>query len=631
MSKPLDLITIGRSSVDLYGAQIGGRLEDMRSFDKYIGGSPTNIACGTARLGLKSAVITAVGDEHMGRFIREELVREGVNIRGVKTDPDRLTALVLLGIRDKEQFPLIFYRENCADMGLNVEDIDPDFIQQARAVVATGTHLSHPQVEAATLKALTIAREAGLKTALDIDYRPNLWGVAGHGDGESRFVESQKVTEKLQSTLHLFQLIVGTEEEFHIAGGSTDTISALKAVRAVTAATLVCKRGAAGAVVFEEEIGDSFDEGQTGPGFAIEVFNVLGAGDGFMSGLLKGWLDGENWPTALKYANACGAFAVSRHGCTPAYPSWEELQFFFDYQIKRPDLRNDVLLEQVHWATNRHLDWAELKVFAFDHRSQMEEMQGATAEKIGEFKRLCLQAALQVAGDKKGFGILCDSRLGQEALFTAADTGLWVGRPAEWPGSRPLEIEPDLGADFGRLSEWPRDQVVKVLCFCHPDDDHGLWKQQIQTVKRLFEACRRNQLEFLLEVIPSKAGEIDDMTTALVIQRFYDESIFPDWWKLEPLLTVAAWRNVIDAIERNDAHTRGIVILGLGESEEKLAQSFSIAATYPLVKGFAVGRTIFADVAQQWFLGAKTDAKAIDEMAKNYQKLCGIWDKAKKA
>ena len=402
-------------------------------------------------------------------------------------------------------------------------------------------------------------------------------------------------------------------------------------MRAVTAATLVCKRGAAGAVVFEEEIGDSFDEGQTGPGFAIEVFNVLGAGDGFMSGLLKGWLDGENWPTALKYANACGAFAVSRHGCTPAYPSWEELQFFFDYQIKRPDLRNDVLLEQVHWATNRHLDWAELKVFAFDHRSQMEEMQGATVEKIGEFKRLCLQAALQVAGDKKGFGILCDSRLGQEALFTAADTGLWVGRPAEWPGSRPLEVEPDLGVDFGRLSEWPRDQVVKVLCFCHPDDDHGLWKRQIQTVKRLFEACRRNQLEFLLEVIPSKAGETDDMTTALVIQRFYDESIFPDWWKLEPLLTAAAWRHVIDAIERNDAHTRGIVILGLGESEEKLAQSFSIAATYPLVKGFAVGRTIFADVAQQWFLGTKTDAEAIDEMAKNYQKLCGIWDKAKKA
>ena len=141
--RALDLITIGRSSVDLYGAQIGGRLEDMRSFEKYIGGSPTNIACGTARLGLRSAVITAVGDEHMGRFIVEQLQREGVDVRGVKTDPERLTALVLLGIRDENQFPLIFYRENCADMGLTEDDIDPAFIAEARAVVATGTHLAN--------------------------------------------------------------------------------------------------------------------------------------------------------------------------------------------------------------------------------------------------------------------------------------------------------------------------------------------------------------------------------------------------------------------------------------------------------------------------------------------------------
>lgn len=631
MSETLDLISIGRSSVDLYGAQVGGRLEDMRSFDKYIGGSPTNIACGTARLGLKSAVITAVGDEHMGRFIREELIREGVDVRGVKTDPERLTALVLLGIRDTEQFPLIFYRENCADMGLTVEDVDPDFIRQARAVVATGTHLSHSQVEAATLKALTIAREAKLKTALDIDYRPNLWGVAGHGDGESRFVVSQKVTEKLQSTLHLFDLIVGTEEEFHIAGGSTDTITALHAVRAVTAATLVCKRGAQGAVVFENKIGGSLEEGQASLGVAIEVFNVLGAGDGFMSGLLKGWLDGEDWSTALKYANASGALAVSRHGCTPAYPSWEELQFFFDYQIKRPDLRNDALLEQVHWATNRHLDWPELKIFAFDHRSQMEKMEGATVERIGKFKTLCLQAAKQVAAGRVGFGILCDSRLGQDALFQTADTDLWVGRPAEWPGSRPLEVEPELGTDFGGLAEWPRDQVVKVLCFCHPDDGDNLWQGQIQTVRGLFKACRRNRLEFLLELIPSKAGPVDENTTASVIQRFYDEGIFPDWWKLEPLLSATAWQKTIDAIERNDGHTRGIVVLGLGESEDMLEESFRVAAKYPLVKGFAVGRTIFADVAQQWFLGKKTDSRAIKEIEKNYGKLCRIWDKARKA
>ncbi|NRG16254.1 5-dehydro-2-deoxygluconokinase [Rhizobiales bacterium] len=629
MPKTLDLITIGRSSVDLYGAQIGGRLEDMGSFDKYIGGSPTNIACGTARLGLKSAVITAVGDENMGRFIREQLEREGVDTRGVKTDPERLTALVLLGIRDQEQFPLIFYRENCADMGLTVDDIDPDFIREARAVVATGTHLSHPRVEAATIKALEIAREAGMKTALDIDYRPNLWGVAGHGEGESRFVASERVTSKLQSTLHLFDLIVGTEEEFHIAGGTTDTVAALRAVRAVSKATLVCKRGPLGAVAFAGEVADTLNEGESGPGFPIEVFNVLGAGDGFMSGLLKGWLDGEDWPTALKYANACGAFAVSRHGCTPAYPSWEEMQFFFRRGIIRPDLRNDVELEQIHWATNRKGDWSTMRVFAFDHRLQMEEMDGATNEKIGRFKELCLKAALGVQGGAAGYGILCDGRLGRDALYKAAGTGLWIGRPVEWPGSRPLALEPQIGPDYGRLREWPRNQVVKCLCFCHPDDDEGMWQAQEQTVLRIFHAARRNDLEFLLEVIPSKCGPVDDDTSAMVIQRFYDLGVYPDWWKLEPFKTEAAWQQAVDAIERNDPHTRGIVVLGLDAPEDELAASFALAAGQPLVKGFAVGRTIFGQAARDWMAGMITDEEAVRMMADNYTRLCRIWDEAR--
>ena len=627
--KTLDVITIGRSSVDLYGDQIGGRLEDMGSFSKYIGGSPTNIACGTARLGLKSAVVTGVGDEHMGRFIIEQLAREGVNTDGVKVDPDRLTALVLLGIRDQERFPLIFYRSDCADMGLTEDDIDDSFIRSARAVVATGTHLSHPKVEAATLKALKIAREAGLQTALDIDYRPNLWGVAGHGEGESRFVESAAVTAKLQESLHYFDLIVGTEEEFHIAGGSTDTIQALRAVRKVSGATLVCKRGPMGASAFVGDIPDSLDEGQTGPGFPIEVFNVLGAGDGFMSGLLKGWLDGEDWPTALKYANACGAFAVSRHGCTPAYPSWEELQFFFERGIVRPDLRNDVDLEQVHWATNRAGDWTSVKIFAFDHRVQLEEMEGYTLEKGSAFKELCLDAALRVQDGRPGFGILCDNRIGRSALHKASGTGLWIGRPTELPGSRPIKFEPELGDDLGGLREWAKENVVKLLVFCHPDDDEKTAGMQVARVKRLFTAARRNSLEFLLEIIPSKVGPVDDETSATLIQTFYDAGVYPDWWKLEPFRTRSAWHNAVDAIERNDPRTRGIVVLGFDAPEAELAESFRLAASFPLVRGFAVGRTVFGQVARDWMAGRIVDADAVATMADNYTRLCRIWDNAR--
>jgi 5-dehydro-2-deoxygluconokinase len=601
----------------------------MGSFQKYIGGSPTNIAAGTARLGLRSALITRVGDEHMGRFIREELAKEGVDVRGVRTDPERLTALVLLGIRDDKQFPLIFYRENCADMALCEDDIDEAFIAEARAVVATGTHLSHPRTEAAVLKALTLARKHGARTALDIDYRPNLWGLAGHGDGESRFISSAKVTAKLQSTLHLFDLIVGTEEEFHIAGGTADTLAALRAVRAVSNATLVCKRGPMGAVAFTGAIPESLDAGESGPGFPIEVFNVLGAGDGFMSGLLKGWLDGEAWPVALKYANACGAFAVSRHGCTPAYPSWEELQFFLARGVVERALRKDAALEQVHWATNRHRDLATMRVFAFDHRMQLEEMEGATPQKIGAFKELCLQAALKVADGRPGHGILCDSRLGRDALFRAAGTGLWIGRPVEWPGSRPLRLEPELGPDFGGLQEWPLEHVVKVLCFCHPDDDAATWAAQEDTVRRLFHACRRNRLEMLLEIIPSKVGPTDDQTSAKIIQRVYDLGIYPDWWKLEPFATAAAWENACAAITRNDPHVRGVVVLGLDAGEAELAASLQLAARQPLVKGFAIGRTIFGDAARAWLKGAMTDDEAVAQMSDRYARLARLWDKAR--
>ena len=629
---PLDLITIGRSSVDLYGGQVGGRLEDMRSFDKYVGGSPTNMAVGTARLGLRSALLTRVGDEHMGRFLREELAREGVDVTGVVTDPERLTALVLLGIRDRERFPLIFYREDCADMALCEDDVDPDFIARARAVVVTGTHLSNPRTEAAVIKALSLARGNGARTALDIDYRPNLWGLAGHGAGEERFIASDQVTAKLLSALHRFDLIVGTEEEFHIAGGTTATIAALRRVHEVTDATLVCKRGPMGAAAFTGPIPDTLDEGEAGPGFPIEVFNVLGAGDGFMSGLLKGWLDGVDWPTALTWANACGAFAVSRHGCAPAYPSRAELEFFLERGVVTPALREDVALERIHWSTNRAPVADTLRVFAFDHRSQFEALEGATPAKIGAFKTLCLEAVREVADGRPGFGLLCDGRLGTDALHAAADredgAGLWIGRPVEWPGSRPLTLEPEIGPDLGGLAEWPSGHTVKVLCFCHPDDDEDLRAAQEGTVRRLFHACRRNRLEFLLEVIPSKVGPVDDDTVAALIRRFYAIGVYPDWWKLEPMVTDAAWRGACAAIEEHDPHVRGIVVLGLGAEFSVLAESFAVAAQHPLVKGFAVGRTIFADAAKRFMASEIEPEAAVADMAERYRALCGIWNEA---
>ena len=631
MAEPtLDVICIGRSSVDLYGGQVGGRLEDMSGFSKYIGGSPTNISVGCARLGLKSAVITRVGDEHMGRFIRETLDGEGVDTSHVVTDPERLTALVILGIRDSEQFPLIFYRENCADMAISEEDIDPDFIASARAVLVTGTHFSTDRVAGASFAAMKLARQFGRKVAFDIDYRPNLWALGGHADGESRFAESERVTAHLQTVLPHCDLIVGTEEEWHIAGGTTDTIVALQAARGLTDATIVCKRGPLGCVVFEGDI-QGWDSGVASPVREIEVFNVLGAGDGFMAGFLSGWLRDETAADCALYANICGALAVSRHGCAPSYPSRIELRHMIETGSEEFALRKDSKLEQIHWATTRRRHHDRLLAFAFDHRSQfieMAEKHGRTEEDIDRFKLIALDAVKSTATAHDGVGLLVDDRLGRSALHAASDHDIWIGRPIEQSGVFPLAFEegPDLGS---RLAEWPVNHCVKVLAPIRTDDPADLIAYHEGEILRLADACRRTGHEFLFEIITGNRGKpaAPDQVLALM-QRFYDLGVAPDWWKLEPIEDAAFWTGAGDIARASDPHLQGIIVLGKEMPDEQLARVFALSRPEPLVRGFAIGRTIFSEAAQGWFAGTLDDAEAHDKMKAIYEGLVAAWDNA---
>src|SRR5262249_27414809 len=157
-----DLACLGRLAVDLYSQQVGCPLEDVSTFAKYLGGSSANIAFGAARLGLSSAMISRVGDEQMGRFLVQTLQREGCDTSMVQVDPQRLTGLVLLGLKDRDTFPLLFYRENCADMAVDAAGIREDFIAQCRALLITGTHLSQPGVRAASKTTLDYPPRHGL-------------------------------------------------------------------------------------------------------------------------------------------------------------------------------------------------------------------------------------------------------------------------------------------------------------------------------------------------------------------------------------------------------------------------------------------------------------------------------------
>ncbi|EPB4204099.1 5-dehydro-2-deoxygluconokinase [Yersinia enterocolitica] len=627
--KVLDVICIGRIAIDFYGQQIGSRLEDTSTFAKYLGGSSGNVAYGTAIQGLKSGMLARVGDEHMGRFLREELQRVGADTRFLITDKQRLTALVILGIKDQETFPLIFYRENCADMALTPDDIDESYIASSRALAITGTHLSHPNTRAAVLKALEYAHKHGLRTALDIDYRPVLWGLTSLGDGETRFIESEKVTQQLQEVLHHFNLIVGTEEEFHIAGGSTDTLVALQNVRKATQATLVCKRGAQGCSVFEGAIPSSWEQVKLHSGVRVEVLNVLGAGDAFMSGLLRGYLNDESWEQACRYANACGALVVSRHGCAPAMPTKIELDDYLsrEHSVPRPD--HDARLNHLHRVTTRKQQWPELCVFAFDHRKQLAVMAreaGVSEERIPKLKTLLLQAAQQAAqesGLEHKSGILADTTYGQEALNTITGQGWWIGRPVELPSSRPLRLEH--GNIGSQLIDWPLEHVVKCLVFYHPKDSAELRQQQDELIQDVYRGCCKSGHELLLEVIlPEDNKDKDERYYIETMAHFYALGIQPDWWKLPPL-SAENWQKVGKLIETQDPYCRGVLILGLDSPEAILKAGFAAAAKAPWVKGFAVGRTIFGQASRHWLHGEINDVELIAQVKQNYQTLIGYW------
>jgi len=629
--RPFDIACLGRLAVDLYAQQIGCSLEAASSFSKYLGGSSANIAFGTARLGLRSAMISRVGNEQNGRFLLQTLQREGCDTSQVQLDAQRLTGMVLLGIKDQDTFPLLFARENCADMALDAEAISEDFLARCRSLVITGTHLSTPAVLAASRRALDIAGRHSLVRVLDIDYRPVLWGLAAKGDGETRYVGSQAVSAHLQAQLGSFELVIGTEEEWMIAGGvEGDLMACLRRVREFTQAVLVVKRGPLGCSIVDGVVPAAIDDALTVLGERIEVLNVLGAGDAFASGLLSGLLRGKDFTESARIANACGAIVVSRHGCAPAMPTPAELAHWFSGQ-RHPKPDQDPQLAHLHRVSAKRPQWPELYVLAYDHRAQFEDMArqaGADVARVPYLKKLINQVVAQVENDpgcKGKLGVLIDGRLGEGALHGATGRGWWVGRPIELPGSCPLRFDGTQSL-ASELAHWPLEQVVKCLVFYHPDDAPALRAEQDEWLQQVWEATRASGHELLLEVIPPAASLAPGDTGEAVvraIRHFYDIGLKPEWWKVG---TMAArqWQALDALVQARDPYCRGAVILGLSQPLEQLIAGFAQARS-PLVKGFMVGRSVWASASLAWLKQDIDDAQFQAQVAANFRQLIAGW------
>ncbi|HZA45656.1 MAG TPA: 5-dehydro-2-deoxygluconokinase [Rubrobacter sp.] len=622
----LDLVCIGRTCVDLYAEQEGARLEDVQSFRKYVGGSAANIALNTARLGVRSAMLTRVGEEQMGRFVRQSMEDTGVDVSHVTFDPDHLTPYVLLAIRDIDGFPRIFAYGDAADLALDEDDVDPEFVASSKALLVTGTPLSRAGSRTASFKAIKAAKEAGTKVVFDLDYRPVFWGVASHEQGGEMFVASERVTEAYRTVLPRCDLVVGTEEEIRIAGGSEDTRRSLLSIRELSDATIVLKVGAMGAIVFPDDIPEDLEDGVRVPGFPVEVFNSVGAGDAFMSGFLSGWLREEPLEECLRLGNACGAIVVSRHGCSPAMPTPEELEYFLNMPERPRRLRDDVWLEHLHRATTRR-EPEELRVLAIDHRWQLEEVVdelGVDRGRLRDLKVLLARAFMGVAQGDPSAGVLIDDVYGDQALGELTGSGTWISRAVEVAKSRPVEFVggPNPAAT---IRAWPEEHVVKCNLYMHPDDDEGTRGIQERRVLQLQDACVKNDRRLLLEVQTSPGTHYDENSMVELLERFYEIGVRPDWWKVPPNAEPEVWQRIGDVVREHDPYCAGVLVLGQALEEAKLGEFFAVAASEPRCNGFAIGRSIYGGQARRWLSGEIDDEELTSSVAEGYRRMVDLW------
>ena len=324
-----DVLAMGRSSIDLYANDIGVPFVEIKSFAAYVGGCPTNVSVGTRRLGLKSALLTAVGEDLVGDFVLKFLNDEGVETKFIPRKPGRRTSAVLLGIEPPDKFPLVFYRDNCADIALTIDDVRRAPIRESRLLFITGTGLSREPSRSATMFAAEEAKAHGVQVFLDLDFRADQWH------------DPRAYGLAIRSVLRLTDVAIGTEEEVKAAmladpaqlaiehsqitsprvGG--DLERAVEALLKLGPQALVVKQGPRGSTVYLAD-----GEVIHAEPFPVEVVNVLGAGDAFAAGFIYGHLKGWDWRKSARMGNACGAIVATRHGCANFMPyEHEALKF----------------------------------------------------------------------------------------------------------------------------------------------------------------------------------------------------------------------------------------------------------------------------------------------------------------
>jgi 5-dehydro-2-deoxygluconokinase len=331
VEKKYDVITYGRSSIDLYSANIGSPFVEIKQFNAYVGGSPLNIAVGTRRLGLKSALLTGIGQDQIGEFLLHFLKEEDVETEFIGIKPEARTSAVVLGIEPPDNFPLVYYRNNCADSKVDIDDVIKANISQFRIMEISATALNMEPSRSAAFYAAEEANKSNVPVLIDLDFRADQWhdarafGVTARAFLKGCTIALGTEEEILATMLSDPNQIKIKNQQISAPEIKGNVEEAIANIMKLGITALIVKRGADGSRVYLNN-GDVINV----PGFPVEVVNILGAGDAFAAGFIYGYLNQWDWYKCCRMGNACGAILVTKPGCSNFNPTLSEVMTFIE-------------------------------------------------------------------------------------------------------------------------------------------------------------------------------------------------------------------------------------------------------------------------------------------------------------
>lgn len=604
-----DIIALGQSCIDFYGEQQGTGLKDMLSFKKHVGGT-SSYALAFARIGLKTATVTSVGQDEFGQFMIEALEHENVDISQVQQHSDLQTCVSFRAIQNRFSFPLQHYQKQCADILEEASDISSSFISKGNALFILSSNFASKNGQRIIKEAIAFANEKQTKVILALDY-----------------IDDDNQSSLLKILPHC-SLVIGAEQDFKYLSGQADTFAALTHIRATTNALLVMKNNQ-GCYSFTQIPAD-LTSAPHHVGFVADKQIPFASKEAFVVGYVSGWLNGFSQEKSCEYAMACLALTQSREESCDSFPCAEELSIYLSSQSQVVQTIKTPLFEHLHYATLRSTPQKELFTFSFGYHQQwlkLAENACVDEETITTAKMLIATGIQQAAMKCTNVCLLSDANPENEIIDSLPSPHMLM-RTFDMPGIVPLKFQGE-GDITHTLLHWPKHHSVKLTLIYHPDDRYALRQEQEQTLSQLYIACRKTGHELVIELAPATNSLITASTHSHIMQRLYEIGIYPDWWQMLPPRDQRAFENVQRVIGENDKFCKGVLILAQQATLEQLPVMFANAVKCAPCKGFVVDKSLFQAALNQWFGQTMTNQAFIETVCRSFEKAISIWELAK--